>query len=554
MFDRTRARSFLTSVDPTGPKDRARSPAAYRVGALADQSELFSFHFEHRQHLDLPLNWIPAQADGLGPSWEDGVLPEPKYQSFRHDLMIASFHPGHRGKWTTHELCHALVGTAWNAHATPLFHATAGRLAELLPVVLYYFLDEVRLARCPDHDAGGALFRQHCHACEEVAQARPWRDEDRVFVDEAARYLDRELAAVARTRRQGRPHSHRWGSLDLCSDGLAYAAAHGARLNSGAFRHYAQCFARPQTGIHPDLDALEERLVAVAQAIALGTDLPSWEASRWTWAAQDIGWRMIQLAEETDAPRRERAWEITEQLGRSPTEDGIRQALVQWQQAEGLADVEWVGAVGYALPAEAPCSGFSADQVRAGLTSVCPLALEALDDSGVLFLDAFVLADGHDRAFLGDRFTAWLQHQYPGPIAELARFEAALRHATHDPMPGILGSERGRRLADSVRRLDGQYDPLDLAHGVDSGELRGISTPAGPTLIGPDQHVIEPSPTCLLVARDAEGECAVAELDPQTAAHLGGTSVRPDETLWTVLCDMGMLVPDSWPMASDDDA
>ena len=52
----------------------------------------------------------------------------------------------------------------------------------------------------------------------------------------------------------------------------------------------------------------------------------------------------------------------------------------------------------------------------------------------------------------------------------------------------------------------------------------------------------------------AEGECAVAELDPQTAAHLDGSSVEPDDTLWTVLRDMGMLVPDSGPMASHDDA
>ena len=117
---------------PTGapPTEYTRTPAARRVARLAAASGLFQFHFEHRHHLPLPQAWVPEGAHDLAepPEWDRGILTERKYQSFRHDLPIGSFHPHHRAKWATHELCHGLVGFAWYVDAPPLFHATAARL------------------------------------------------------------------------------------------------------------------------------------------------------------------------------------------------------------------------------------------------------------------------------------------------------------------------------------------------------------------------------------------------------------------------------------------
>src|SRR5690606_36544266 len=129
LFDIDSAMHFLGAPAEVTPlpsgapaADFARSPAARRVGALAARDGLFLFHFEHRRHSQLPAIFLSEGLDpelAQPPLWSDGRLPEAKYQSFRHDLMIGSFHPGHRGKWSTHELCHGLVGFGWRAGAPP---------------------------------------------------------------------------------------------------------------------------------------------------------------------------------------------------------------------------------------------------------------------------------------------------------------------------------------------------------------------------------------------------------------------------------------------------
>ena len=92
-----------------------RSTAASRVGALASASGLFLSHFERRHHLELPEAWLAQdRIDLLGHAhWHRGKRVEPKYTYFRYDSPLGSFHPSHRAKWTTHELCHGLVGFAW---------------------------------------------------------------------------------------------------------------------------------------------------------------------------------------------------------------------------------------------------------------------------------------------------------------------------------------------------------------------------------------------------------------------------------------------------------
>lgn len=547
ILDRDRAATFLGALpDPEGPwpagapaRDFLRSPAAARVGRLAHAQGLFLFHFEQRVTLELPPEWVAPgrEEDARPPEWHDGELPESKYQSFRHDLHLGSFHPGHRGKWTTHELCHGLVGTAWRPDATPLFHATAARLAELLPVVLWYALDEIGLARCEDHAGDGALHRAFCPACEAVAAARrPSAAETERWLREADTFLDRELAAIARTRRLGRPVPHRWGPIDLTSDGLAYAAAHGRRLDSEAFRFFAETF-----GVgYRTLDDLEARVIEVARAIAEGTPLPAAPAP---WIAQDLAWRVLQVAETAAPSAREALRALVPQLA-----DGrVEQVLADWPalaREHHLPDAETVFAVGYDLPHGL---GRSVAQVREGLATVTPLALELVEESGAPWLAAFVSEDPPARRPLGDRFADWLAARQPA-IAELARFESALRHAGGDGVAGSLGPDGGGpwRLARGVRVLVCNRDPTVLAERVDVGEVWACVDGEAVVLQGDVPPV---DPLGLLVARDAHGEVLVLECSPEAAeAWAAGEEPELDEEERQLLRSSGVLVPSSWPM------
>ncbi len=527
MFDTDAAAAHLAEAPthlatPEGlpEAELARSPCAARVGALAAESGLFAFHYEHRAHLAPPEPWGPWEP----PSWVDGRLPEPKYAAFRHDLPVAGFHPGHRAKWSAHELCHALVGFGWRADASPLWHATAARLAELLPVVLWYFLDEVRLSRCTRHD--GPLFATFCPDCEAVAAPRPWSAEDATHLADARRFLDRELAAIARTRRLGLPIPHVHGSLDLCSDGVAYAAAHGPRLRSTHFGRYAERFLRLGQGWFDHLDDLEARVVAVARALTEGAPLAP-IGHRALWAAQDLGWRLC--AHAPDAPIDDLATELDLPAARA------------WVRRELPAgDADSLLAVGYG-------EGRSTSLVGEGLASVCPLTLELIDSAGGLH--DFVRTDAPDRRNIGLRLADFLDRgTLDGPkLAALARYETALRTAAGDPEATVLGDGDGLRAARGLRVVLSDIDPIRLAERVEAGD---IDARHGPLLVVHAGDPVPTEPTGVLVLRDPEGELILAEADAEVAAALarGDLDLLDMETL-DDLRELGAVVACRWPLS-----
>ena len=284
----------MASIENAPPSELSRSPAAARIGELAAASGLFLSHFEQRWEPEWPEPWNPQGRPDLGEraGWVHGVLPETKFRTFQLDRLIGSLHPAHRAKWTAHELSHGLVGFAWKPGATPLWRATAARIAELLPVTLWYFLDEAGLQRCPDHAGGGPLFGTHCPACEDAARRGPVPADATDWHARARAYVEAELAAVAETRRLGRPVSHRHATLVLCSDGLAYEAAHGARVESAAFHSWVERFCEEGDGWHASLDALEARVLALLDDLTGGPAAAPWTGGRERWIAQDLGWRL----------------------------------------------------------------------------------------------------------------------------------------------------------------------------------------------------------------------------------------------------------------------
>ncbi|MEQ1569530.1 MAG: hypothetical protein ABMA64_28090 [Myxococcota bacterium] len=525
---------------PTGPwpagvpaGEFRRSRAAAEVGRLAQRAGLFSFHYEHRAQLEPPDDWLAPSETFELPEWSDGVLPEPKYRAFRHDLPIASFHPGHRAKWGTHELCHALVGFGWRPDASALFLSTASRLSELVPVVLWYWLDEVGLRRCPRHD--GPQFRSHCPECAALAASGPERvDPERALdlLTDAARFVDRELAAVARTRRLGVPCSHSWGSIDLCSDGVAYAAGHARRLRSRSFVAFAERFLRSDDPTwSSSLDVLEARAVAVLRAIAEGTPLAITPTPR--WAAWDVGQRLLELWEQCDEPCAGELLGLVDRLAAdadvATTALGYAALEEEWELPPGSD----VFALGYKIDG---LPGRSVAQVREGLGTVVPLTLTLGADVGVDWVPAFVAADRAERAPLGRRFARWVAEAHPGPLAELAAYESALRAARGEAEAVALGSGDGERLARGAIVERFTFDVASFAEAVDAGSVT-------PRAVGDRITVeVDPAPTAIVFGRDLAGDLVVAEIPAECAdaPHQAPSGVR------SALRDLGLLVPERW--------
>lgn len=499
---------------PSGPpaEEFARSPAAAAVGRLARASGLFLAHHEHRAFLDLPDAWIAPgrEADAAPPAWTDGVLPEAKYQSFRHDLPVGGFHPGHRPKWTTHELCHGLVGFAWRPDATPLFHATAGRVAELVPVVLWYFLDEIGLRRCPRHTE--PQFRTFCAACSRAAAdgaapIDPARAE--TLLRDARRFVDRELAAVARTLRTGSLHPHVYGSLDLCSDGVAYAAAHGARLGSRTFRVWAEHFhPGDRPGAATTLEGLIARAEAVLAAISEGAPLPPTAGGAERHAAKDLAQRILQVATDRPGPELRAATTLVRRLADGATPAEVAAAYAERAARYGWPAAEDVFATGYPLDR---LQTRSEAAIREGLATVTPLALDLARDAGIDVVPDFVSADPWARRPLGARFADWLTAAHPGPAAEVARFEAALRAAGGEPEAQTLGTEgEGLRWVEGSIRLAFDADVPAFAEAIERGDVAGaivggrLSTDRPP----------EGGPVRVVLSRDPDGELCYVDLPP----------------------------------------
>ncbi len=445
MIQKSKIQRVLGSPD----MEHTRSPSASRIADFANQSDLFFAHFEHRVRLSLPPEWI--QGEDPPSNWVAGILGEPKYQAFRHDLLVASFHPGHRAKWTAHELCHALVGFAYHPGASTLFHALGAWLAELMPVALWYFFDEAGLTRCEKHTGQGALFQTHCDECEDAALRGP-REFDRVdarFMREGRAFVERELRAIRRSKRIGLPQGTRYGTVDLASDGLTYAHAHGARLRAEAMERYVAQFFSADQGHHANLESLEARVIEMRDALTQAKILRPWKATRWDYAAQDIGYRMLTVRAQCAGDLGRGLDRVIDSLAQKRSKQGITRAIAAYSELAAahrrgkatLPSAEEMFAVGYALPG---WSGVSLSQLEAGARSACPGAHLALGRDAHAAIEQFASADIAERSPIGRRFARFLRREQACAIADLAHVEAAVTHVMpRDPVAYALPSAEG---------------------------------------------------------------------------------------------------------------
>jgi hypothetical protein len=499
------------------PHELSRSPAAAFIGAAAERAGILCANFEHRVALPLPAEWCPEGRGDLGapPTWSAGQLPESKYQSYRHDLLAASYHPGHRAKWTTHELCHGLIGYCWRPDATPLFHALASWAAEILPVALWYFFDEAQLRRCPLHTGGGPLFGTFCEACEAAAQRGPTDTTaaDTSWWADGQRFVTDQLDAVRASAAAGRVLPRRYATLDLASDGLAYAAAHGARLNSSAFQTFAELFPPPADNLELFLETIQSLTSSLVSQSA--NDIGP--ATRWQTAAQDIAWRLLTVRSECDGEAADALLEICESLaGKEVAETEIERAIHTYQQLGEdwyLPEASEVFAVGYPLP----CGfGTSEAQIEAGLRSAVPATLTHLPADA---LRQFCGTDTLQRRPLAHRFADWLSEDpgCPPGVADLARFEAYIAAPPAADLEALTlvpsASDQPLTRGQGIAILSSRFDLPSASEGA-------------PLTAGAQNH--------WLFARNAEGDLALHEVSEAAAMaleSLRNNAARPAEDL-----------------------
>ena len=337
-----------------------RSTAAQRVGLLAARSELFMAHYEYRLAMTLPEWWCPEGRPDLGEPlpWTRGVLPESKYQGFRHDRLVGSFHPSHRAKWTAHELCHGLVGFAWRPNGSLLFHALAARLAEALPVALWYFFDEADGPRCAAHAGQGALSGPTCEACEVLGVLGPQGSElSESWWTRGRHWLEAELDAIRASVEAESPLRHPHPSIDLNSDALAYAAAQHPRLSDPAFERYVGLFFEEGQGWFSSLEGLEARVREVARYLCGEGDARPLIGGRWRWVAQDLGMRLVTLWVQTEGEVAKEIERLTAYLAEAPTETKVAEVIRRYAALHAdwvLPEPEELFAVGYPLPEARP--------------------------------------------------------------------------------------------------------------------------------------------------------------------------------------------------------
>lgn len=499
-------------------REASVTEAGARVFALAEAAGVFFSHFEYAVPAPGPASWAPTGRPDLGEilTWRGGVLPETKFRHFRLDRPVASYHPGQRSKWTTHELCHQLVGFAWWPGMSRLEIACMARVAEALPVALWYFFDESARPRCPAHVAHDAFSAGYCRRCEAVeAPAGP---ADERLVSAGMAFLGREIDSATASLRDGTVYASPHASVDLASDGLAWASAHAERLRSPEFASWMARFRSWGDGWRASMDELVATVEALGAHLAHGGPpvLPfSPPALR---VKADLGWRLISLAASLPTRGRRAGVRVAVLRLVDDLERGLAFGeLVDAYRDLGVRDLpshDEIFGVGYRVSASRGDDGLAVAQVARGVESALPLTASRLDDLP-LAVRRFVAGDRLERRPLARRFAASLLAG--SPEADLARLEAALA----DPGPAPLGA---LALAPDVR----DDAPLVLAP---EAELVSTDWEVLPVLEGEPPYA---GPSACLVVRGADGDPRVYPLSPWARGVVtemagGARVVPPDE-------------------------
>ncbi|MFK8137017.1 MAG: hypothetical protein AB8E15_01540 [Bdellovibrionales bacterium] len=413
-------------------QDRSGSEVSNTIFDLAQNHNLMFFNFEYRKALDYPEDWMGDVSEEWGGNqWLAGKLPESKYQNFRTDLLIGSFHPNHHSKWSAHELLHNIVGFGYNPQWTFLEHCLSSRLSELLPVVQYHFLDEARTNKCMKHNFSFSAQGQNCQACDLLAKEMNPSSTSSLSKDMAEEFFTREIAAIKSSLKSGLPVENQFFHINLSTDSYAYVKNHWGRLQDPLFAKFVDQFYKdtPQyfTKIDDQIQRVEDVFSHLMGRSNLATVSKILEVN--TWITQDIGFRLLQMqkmCEEADEVFRaieKIVFGLLPNASLESVEKSI-QSYVELCKEYELIPAEELFAVGYELPMG---FGFAKEQVLEGLKSAIPNTLRIIGPTSLsIVVEDFIRRCEWTRNSLAPRFTEFLKSEGSKELSEMGELENAI--------------------------------------------------------------------------------------------------------------------------------
>jgi len=311
-------------------------------------------------------------------------------------------------------------------------------------------------------------------------------------------------------------HPRRYATLDLASDGLAYAAAHQQRLSSRTFHLLMERFP-PTTST---LDDFAQRIEALTQALLEDRDVESVLGAS-TCIAQDLAWRLLTVWTESDGDVAHHLLDAVDQLASGVSVEAVIATYEELHEEWVVPAPTRIFACGYPLT---PTYGLSRAQIIDGLKSCLP---QTLAQGGTAWVDRFISGDQLERVHLARRFAASLERTGQADLAGLAKLEAALADPPKADLEAksliptsLEGDWRLGRGHELVRA------PIDLLVALDGGGW-----------VTQDSSV--------LVVRDASDEVQLFSLDERSADWLEDRSETPPDTaVFSSLIELGVLVPE----------
>jgi hypothetical protein len=272
--------------------------------------------------------------------------------------------------------------------------------------------------------------------------------------------------------------------------------------------------------------------------------------SRWDWAAQDVGYRLLGLRANQRGELARALDVLIDALAAARTERGISACIRDYERLHSelrkgtrsrhaLPTPERLFALGYPLP-----HGYGSDlaQIQEGVASACPSTLRALGKESDACVRAFCAADAPERLPIGKRFAGYLSRTRPGPCAELAAVEAAI---THVPPRAPW--------ADCLDPFEARGTGLTRAPGVEivivTHDVMGLA----PARVAQAKRL--PEARALLVLRRAGQPVDVLELalelgrslrDAEPGARLPDALLASEPTARDELLAAGVLVPTAY--------